>query len=119
MGSYAECWLSKFYVGSTKNDIDPAIMQLFCASDKKIIISNKANLPNQLSRWVEYSEEEDDINVVFYSCPARIIKARLELVGYSFTNAKKAYSRYLDGKISRYEELAESGGNFLSLLSKF
>jgi hypothetical protein len=113
MGSYAECWLSKFYVGSTKNEIDPAIMQLFRASDKKIITSSKANLPNQLSRWVEYLEEEDDINVVFYSCPARIIKSRLELIGYSLTNAKRAYSRYLDGEISRYEELAESGrGDF-------
>jgi hypothetical protein len=112
MGSYAECWLSKFYVGSTKNDIDRAIMRLFCASDKKIITSNKTNIPNQLSRWVEYLEEEDDINVVFYSCPARIIKARLELLGYSLTNAKKAYFRYLDGEISRYEESAESGKKY-------
>lgn len=118
MGGYAECWASKFYVGSTKNDIDPSLMQLFRASDKNIITSNKANLPNQLSRWVENVEEEEDVNVVFYSAPARIVKARLELIGYSLANSKKAYSRYLDGEISRYEEWIEGshGDAFQSTL---
>jgi len=119
MGNYAECWASKFYVGSTKNDVDPALMQLFCAADKKVITSNKANLPNQLSRWVEYIEEEEDVNVVYYSAPARVVKARLELIGYSLANSKKAYTRYLDGEISRYEEWVEGshGDAFQSTLS--
>lgn len=107
MGSYAECWVSKLYVGSSKNDVDPSLMQLFRATDKKVITSNKANLPNQLSRWAEYIEE--DVNVVFYSAPARVVKARLELIGYSLENSKKAYACYLDGEISRYEEWSEKG----------
>jgi len=107
MGSYAECWASKFYVGSTKNDVDPSLMQLFRATDRKLITSKKENLPNQLSRWVEYIEEEEDVNVVFYSAPARVVKARLELIGYSLDNSKKAYARYLEGEISRYEEWIE------------
>lgn len=107
MGSYAECWASNFYVGSTKNDVDPALMQLFRAADKKVITSNKANLPNQLNRWAEYIEEEEDVNVVYYSAPARVVKARLELIGYSLANSKKAYTRYLYGEISRYEGWAE------------
>ncbi len=93
MGSYAECWASQFYVGSTKNDVDPSLMQLFRSTDKKVITSNKANLPNQLSRWVEFIEEEEDVNVVFYSAPARVVKARLELIGYSLENSKKGKSR--------------------------
>lgn len=105
MGSYAECWASKFYVGSTKNDVDPSLMQLFRAADKKIISFNSENIPNQLSRWIEHVEE--DVNVVFYSAPASVMKARLDLIGYSLENSKKAYLRYLEGEISRYEEWSE------------
>jgi hypothetical protein len=114
MGNYAECWVSKFYVGSTKDDVDPSLMQLFRSTDKQIIPSNKNNPPNQLSRWTRYieDEDEDDINVVLYSSPVRIIKDRLELIGYSLANAKKAYSRYLEGEISKYEEKIESHGDF-------
>jgi HEPN/Toprim N-terminal domain 1 len=113
MGSYAECWVSKFYVGSTKNDIDPSLMQLFRSTDKKVILSRKNTLPNQLSRWARYIEDEDDINVVLYSARAKIIKARLELTGYSLANARKAYSRYLGGEISKYEEkIKDSHGDF-------
>lgn len=117
MGSYAEFWLSKvyvesteskFYVGSTEKDyIDPDLMQLFRSSDKKIITSNKSNPPNKLSRWVEYIQEEEDVenvNVVFYSASAKIIKDRLEIIGYSLDNAKKAYSCYLKNEIESYEE---------------
>jgi HEPN/Toprim N-terminal domain 1 len=112
MGSYAECWVSKFYVGSTEDDVDPSLMQLFRSTDKKVIPSNKNNLPNQLSRWARYIDD-DDINVVFYSASVRIIKDRLELMGYSLANAKKAYSRYLEGKISKCEEkIEDSHGDF-------
>jgi len=107
MSSYATCWVSEFSIESSiEDDIDPSLMQLFCASDKQIMISSNANLPNQLREWVKcyaeefYDEEEDDINVVFYSSPAKIIKERLELIGYSLTNAKMAYCRDLDGEIS-------------------
>jgi HEPN/Toprim N-terminal domain 1 len=113
MGDYAECWVRKFYVGSTKDDIDPSLMQLFRSIDKKIIPSNKNNLPNQLSRWVRYIEDCDNIDVVLYSAPVRIIKDRLDLIGYSLSNANKAYSRYLEGEISKYEEkIEDSHGDF-------
>lgn len=117
MGSYAECWASKFYVGSTKNDVDPSLMQLFRAADKKIISFNSENIPNQLSRWIEHVEE--DVNVVFYSAPASVMKARLDLIGYSLENSKKAYVRYLEGEISRYEEWSEKdhGDVFKSTLN--
>ena len=46
--------------------------------------------------------------MVFYSSPVKIIKERLELIGYSLTNAKRAYYRYLDSDISKYKKLAES-----------
>ena len=105
--------MSEFYIGSIEDDIDPSLMQLFRAPDKQIMTSSNANLPNHLRKWVkyyaeEYDEEEDNINVVFYSSPARIIKERLELIGYSLTNAKRAYYHYLDSDISKYKKSAES-----------
>lgn len=106
MGSYAECWLGKFYLGSTvEEDIDPSLLELFRSSDKKVIHTNKNNLPNPSARWVEYIEDEDNVTVVFYSAPAKIIKDRLELVGYSLDNAKKAYLNYLKREIDRDESL--------------
>lgn len=114
IGRYDRCLMSKFHlsIGDViKDDINPSIMQLFRVSDKQIMISSNANLPNLLREWVKYyaeEEEENDINLVFYSSSARIIKARLELIGYSLANAKIAYCRYLDNEISRYKKLAES-----------
>lgn len=113
MGNFAECWVGEFYIGSTKNNIDPSIMQLFRFSDKRIVTANKSNLPNQyqLRRWaadLEDLEDEDNIDIVFYSSPVKFVKERLELIGYSLTNAKKAYSYYLDNKVSFYEKLVDS-----------
>ena len=36
MGSYAQCWLGSLYVGSSKNDVDHGIMQLFRPYDESI-----------------------------------------------------------------------------------
>ena len=114
IGRYDRCLMSKSHLSIKdviKNDINPSIMQLFRVSDKQIMISSNANLPHLLREWVKYyaeEEEENDINIVFYSSSARIIKARLELIGYSLANAKIAYCRYLDSEISKCKKLAES-----------
>ena len=114
IGRYDRCLMSKSHLSIEdviKNDINPSIMQLFRVSDKQIMISSNANLPHLLREWVKYyaeEEEENDINIVFYSSSARIIKARLELIGYSLANAKIAYCRYLDSEISKCKKLAES-----------
>lgn len=108
MGSYAECWASNFDVDCTKNDVDPSLMRLFRATDKKVITSSNENLPKQLIRWADYRERGKDVNVVFYSAPLSVIKDRLELLGYSLESAKEAYVLYLEGEISRNEEWTEN-----------
>ena len=45
MGSYAECWLGSFYVGSTKNEIDTGLMQLVRSSDKNVVRAKKSTNP--------------------------------------------------------------------------
>ena len=86
MGSYADCWLGKFLVISTKNGF--LFSELFLSSDKKIITSSKNDLPEQLVSWIGVmDEEEEPINIVFYSAPTKRIKDRLELFGYSLENS--------------------------------
>lgn len=107
MGSYAECWLGSFYVGSTKNDIDPKLMTLFRASDKIVLNEKKGRLPNQLSRWIKYVEEEENIDVVYYSAPVEVIRDRLNLTGYTLETAKRSFSRCLEGELREHEERCE------------
>lgn len=79
-------------------------MQLFRATDKKILNSTIKNIPNQLSKWARHMQEEDEVDVVFYSAPADAVKARLNLIGYSLENSKLLFERSLKGKISNTTE---------------
>jgi len=103
MGSYAECWLSSFYLGSTKGQVDPSILQLFRSSDKKVISGTKRDIPFQLHRWTENVEEDENIEVVFYSTPLRVVRDRLELDGYTLETSKIAFEKWITKEISQYE----------------
>lgn len=104
MGSYAECWLGSFYVGSTKNDIDPSIMQLFRSSDKKVMPQTKKDIPLQLRSWSESVEDDDVINVVYYGAPVHIIRDRLDLKGYVLNTCKAAFTDWVNSEILQLEE---------------
>ena len=82
MGSYAQCWLGGLYVGSSKNDVDHGIMQLFRPSDKRTLPARSVDLPSQLKDWTD-DLEDDGANVVFYTAPAAVVQDRLELLGYT------------------------------------
>ena len=86
MGSYAQCWLGGLYVGSSKNDVDHGIMQLFRPSDKRTLPARSVELPSQLKGWTD-DLEDDDASVVFYSTPAAVVQDRLELLGYTLDTA--------------------------------
>jgi hypothetical protein len=91
MGSYAQCWLGSLYVGSSKNDVDHGIMQLFRPSDKRTLPARSVDLPPQLKDWTN-DLEDDDANVVFYTTPAAVVQDRLELLGYTLDTAKSAFA---------------------------
>jgi hypothetical protein len=99
MGSYAECWLGSFYVGSTSDNVDPAIIDLFRSSDKQIISGTKKDVPFQLHHWTSYLEEDESVDVVFYSAPVNIIRDRLNLIGYTFDTSKAAFTSWVNKKI--------------------
>jgi hypothetical protein len=99
MGSYAECWLGPFYVGSTDDNIDPAIIDLFRSSDKHIVSGTKKDVPFPLHHWTSYLEEDESVDVVFYSAPVNIIRDRLNLIGYTFDTSKAAFTSWVNKEI--------------------
>jgi hypothetical protein len=107
MGSYAECWLSSFYLGSTKGQIDPSIIQLFRSSDRKIIPGLKKDIPFQLHRWVDDVDEDEMIEVVYYSTPLKIIRDRLNLDGYTLETSKIAFQNWIEKEIATYEHWSQ------------
>lgn len=94
MGNYAECWLESFYVGSTKDDVDYNLMQLFRASDKRVLRSAVKDLPEPMHHWTSRVEDlEEKVNIVYYAAAASLIKDRLELKGYTLSTAKRAFTK--------------------------
>jgi hypothetical protein len=110
MGSYAECWLGPFYVGSTKNDIDPGLMALFRSGDKTIVCGKNRELPFQRRRWSEGVEDEEDVSVVFYRAPVSIVRDRLELKGYTLDVAKSAFTTSIRAEAAQYTAWAQDSG---------
>src|SRR5437879_4400090 len=98
MGSYAQCWLGDFYVGSTKNDVDPGLIGLFRRSDKRLISDPNAVVPNHIQHWLNDLEHGDDLPVVYYSAPVPIVRDRLDLMGYTLRTSLEAFEEYLKGE---------------------
>jgi hypothetical protein len=105
MGSYAQCWLGDFYVGSSKNDVDPGLLSLFRESDKRIVsLPNAAdavfpyNDPHWLGEFNKEHDSDDDLVVVYYSAPVPVVRDRLNLLGYTLSTAREAFDEYIKGE---------------------
>jgi hypothetical protein len=107
MESYAECWIGSFYVGATKNDIDPGLISLVRASDKHIVTTNGRELPYVLRRWIRDVDEDEPVDAVFYRTPARVIRDRLELQGYTLEAAQDAFVVSLKARVRYLAEAVE------------
>ena len=108
MGSYAEIWLGALHVGSTKNDFDPTLMQLFRSTDKRRHPAKAKELPFQMRQWVESLDDGDEekVEAVYYVAPIGIVRDRLELSGYTLSTAKSAFITCMNAKVEQYSEYA-------------
>lgn len=103
MGSYAECWLESLYVGSTKNNFDNGLMQLFREPDKRAYRCAVKDLPRPLRQSANYTEDPGEtIEVVYYTAPALLIRDRLELKGYTLSTAKRAFIKRIRAHAREY-----------------
>ena len=107
MGSYAQCWLGDFYVGSSKEDIDPSLISLFRPSDKRVISDPRAVVPHHIKHWLEDLEESDDLRVVYYSTPISIVRDRLEVMGYTLRTVHEAFEEYVKKERQQHSEWAD------------
>src|SRR5689334_19870511 len=98
MGSYAECWLGQLYVGSSKNDVDHGLMQLFRPADKRTLDPWSGQLPEQLKSWAN-DVEDQTTKVVFYTSPVSVVRDRLEFLGYTLEIAKTAFAKSLKADV--------------------
>jgi HEPN/Toprim N-terminal domain 1 len=114
MGNYAHCWLGDFYVGSTKNDVDPGLMGLFGHSDKHIVTDPRALVPQQLTHWVSERDQDDELCLVYYEAPLRVVRDRLDLLGYTLDTSREAFEEYIEREREQYErrstEAADGSG---------
>jgi hypothetical protein len=107
MGSYAECWLSSFYLGSTKGEIDPSIIRLFRSSDKNKFSGTKSQIPLQSRHWLKYFDDNEEIDVVYYSASVKVIRDRLHLDGYTLDISRDIFMKSIVKEIEKYEELSQ------------
>ena len=90
MGSYAQCWVNNFLIGTTKNEIDPSLISLFRSADKKVISDLNMDIPEQLKHYQQSQLEEPELKIVYYETDAEIVRDRLNLLGYTLDNANES-----------------------------
>jgi hypothetical protein len=107
MGSYAECWLGSFYVGATKDELDPGLISLVRASDKRVVATKGGDLPFAMRRWMENVEDGAPFDAVFYQTSAGVVRDRLELDGYTLEAARNAFTLSLGARVRELAEWVE------------
>ena len=101
MGSYAELRVDGFYLGGTKNDIDPAVMTLFRESDRQMSRSLAAEFRSERGSQRSYEFEDDEsIDFVRYTCPVAHAIDRLELAGFTRQVAADGFARGLAEEVA-------------------
>lgn len=116
MGSYAHSWLGNFFVGSSKNDVDPSLIHLFRHGDKKFALERTDDLPACLERW--FAGDGEEVEVVYYSISAAALRDRLELRGYTVANCRRAFDLALAREVSEVAQWSKTMPDVASAFSK-
>lgn len=102
MGAYATCWVGNLEVTSSKNQVDPGVMNLFRAADRRVRRYGDPDLPPYLAE--QWEHPEDGIQFTYYEAPVSAVRDRLELVGYTFANCRRLFEEWKALEIQRREE---------------
>lgn len=107
MGTYCEVYLNGYQIDSSKSYIDPFYSVLFNERDKR---SRKVS-------WDLYYAEPLDEQLLVptseYAATARVLKSRLELLGFTLEDAQQLYANGLKEHLDFYKEcLLESNDNY-------
>ena len=113
MGSYANCYLGKFLLGTSKGDVDPYIMEHFRETDKVVTVDLDALPPILREMYEETKSTDPDLPsdkfpFVFYRAPLTVLKDRLEMRGYTYAAAAQAFSQCIQFELAEGREEQKS-----------
>ena len=123
MSSYAQCWLGDFYLGSSRNEIDPNLMALFRASDKILLKEPIPDLTEHLRHYREQLEKDGSLRIIYFEAPGHIARDRLDIMGYTFSTSKQAFQQWISGELEHNREMIRSmqlkNGELSELMTDF
>jgi hypothetical protein len=108
MGSYAQCWLDDFFVGSSKNDIDPDLISLFRPNDKILLSAPIRNLPHHLEHYQESLDEDKNLKIVYYQAAVNVVRDRLDVLGYNLNTVEEAFQKWIKEEHTQNIEALEN-----------
>lgn len=113
MGSYADCYLGPFHIGSSKRNVDPFLMEHFCAIDK-VITTDFDALPAVLKERYERADPPDEegppnetFPFVFYRASLSVVRDRLAVRGYTYAAACDAFAQCIQLELAQERRSAE------------
>lgn len=125
MGSWSTIYIGNHEIDSDKNDVNPFFLSVFQESDKRII----KYTPENESLFSDYDlddyDDEEKLSLQFVQlvCPIRIVKDRLELLGFTKLAAIRGFQEGVKVEIADIENSIERYSNKISesdtLLSDF
>lgn len=101
MGAYATCWVGNLVVVSSRNGIDPGVMNLFRSTDKIVRHSTDQKLPKHVAD--QWSDDEEGLDITYYEADISVVRDRLELEGYTLANARRLFEEWRVLEIKRQE----------------
>lgn len=128
MGAYCELYINKYPIALTKNEIDPYLLSVFQKDDIKIF-QRKINERYKIL-YANIDEENDNEKAIQFVNNAKIIKDRLNVMGFTFSRVKEMFEiskadeikrlkEYLDEKtIEENEDFYEKIKSEINLLDK-
>src|SRR4051812_12682509 len=103
MGSYSTLKIDGFALYSDKDDVNPTVMRVFTDTDKCIrdplpqgLLTGADSVDADLS-----SEDGGPGTIVEYSVSLRVARDRLEVMGFTLDEARRAFDEGLREEIER------------------
>ncbi len=94
-------------MGGDKNDVNPLVMTLFRESDKQV-----RRVPHNAAEAARYLLPNEDavsqLEIVTYSAPARVVRDRLELMGFTLPTALSVFEKGVTAERLRHRRTIES-----------
>src|SRR4051812_12472306 len=113
MGSYTTLAIDDYTLLYSKSRADPATMTIFREADKHsrvIRVHSDGSPPTRLGKVVPSDfvvDEENEAIEIGYSAPSRIVKDRLDVMGFTLSATKESFELGISARLAFIRELAD------------